>query len=352
MSPLDFTGATSMSPPEKDVPSSGFLIPTADQVVRLVAHYRVAAICLTSDGALYYVNRAGEKYISEDGAISALLPSGVRWLDLPLRVECLLPLRSPEQGRVLVNRTSVVPTTGGEMHILCIRPQEIAQSITHDERGRFLRQASHDLRQPLYTIQLLLDDDEMETLPPEFLEIRHKIMSSVASALDIAHHMIQTSMAPIEHRAQFAATSAIHLAQKIQDRYEIVARRKNITLFASLPNVTLETNAVLLERMVGNLVDNAIKNTEAGSVVLAGKCVDGRLIISVTDTGQGIPNENLEHVFQEFYGSPSECNSRPANLGIGLASVAAISRLLNHPTTVKSTEGLGTIFSISVPLAV
>jgi CheY-like chemotaxis protein len=107
---------------------------------------------------------------------------------------------------------------------------------------------------------------------------------------------------------------------------------------------------MLLLRLLGNLIDNAIRYTPSGSVEVTCEQAGDTLIIEVRDTGIGIPREQIEAIWEEFHQVGNPERNRNNGIGLGLAIVRRLSGILRHPVRVQSTHGQGSVFSVSVPL--
>jgi CheY-like chemotaxis protein len=114
----------------------------------------------------------------------------------------------------------------------------------------------------------------------------------------------------------------------------------------------VRSDPVLLARMVGNLVSNAIRYTEEGRILVGCRRVAGALHIEVHDTGIGIAPEEHEAVFREFYqsGSGARRRGRAVGMGLGLAIVSGLAEALDHPVALRSEPGVGSSFAVRVPL--
>jgi CheY-like chemotaxis protein/anti-sigma regulatory factor (Ser/Thr protein kinase) len=106
----------------------------------------------------------------------------------------------------------------------------------------------------------------------------------------------------------------------------------------------------LLERIVFNLVSNALRYTDRGGLLVGCRKRDNNLRIEVWDTGIGIPPDQHEKIFGEFYRLGESDRDRRASLGLGLAIVDRACRLLNHRVEVRSVPGKGSVFSVTVPI--
>ncbi len=103
--------------------------------------------------------------------------------------------------------------------------------------------------------------------------------------------------------------------------------------------------------MVRNLISNALKYTQRGRVLLGCRRRQGKLRIEIWDTGIGIPESELQAVFEEYYQVDNAARQRSQGLGLGLSIVKSLGELLHHPIRVRSLQGKGSVFSIEVPLA-
>ena len=113
----------------------------------------------------------------------------------------------------------------------------------------------------------------------------------------------------------------------------------------------ITTDAVLLERMLRNLLHNAVRYTEAGGILVGARRRGDHLLFQVVDTGIGIAATQQDKVFEDFYQVGNPGRDRTRGLGLGLSVVARMARLLNHPVSLRSMPGRGSVFSVSVPLA-
>jgi CheY-like chemotaxis protein len=113
----------------------------------------------------------------------------------------------------------------------------------------------------------------------------------------------------------------------------------------------LMTDPTLLFRVLSNLIANAIRYTEKGGVLVACRKRGGKVSVEVWDSGIGIPAEQHERIFEEFYQLNNPSRDRTRGLGLGLATVRRIVQLLEHPLHLRSNAGRGSRFSIEVPLA-
>jgi CheY-like chemotaxis protein/anti-sigma regulatory factor (Ser/Thr protein kinase) len=117
-------------------------------------------------------------------------------------------------------------------------------------------------------------------------------------------------------------------------------------------SAALKSDPRLLARIVGNFLSNAIRYTRSGTVLLGVRRRGGRVRVAVYDTGPGIPEDQRLEIFREFrQGVAANVAGRGAGVGLGLAIVQRLARLLGHALDVRSTEGKGSVFAVDVPLA-
>jgi CheY-like chemotaxis protein len=140
----------------------------------------------------------------------------------------------------------------------------------------------------------------------------------------------------------------LHLA----DEFAAAADRKNLALRVRCPDVWIESDPVLLERIVRNLLSNALQHTRGGGMLLSARPYKGRLRLQVWDTGSGIAEEDQPRVFQEFYQVEKHEGHGHLGMGLGLSIVRRLARLLGYPLQLRSIPGRGTVFSLDVPVLV
>jgi two-component system, sensor histidine kinase len=114
-------------------------------------------------------------------------------------------------------------------------------------------------------------------------------------------------------------------------------------------DVVAHSDPALLERIVRNLIANAIRYTEEGGVLVGCRHRGGGLWIEVYDTGRGIAETDRRRIFEEFVQLDRPDRDRSEGIGLGLAIVERLARLLGHPLAVRSIEGKGAVFSVQVP---
>ena len=221
-----------------------------------------------------------------------------------------------------------------------------------EEKTRFLAAASHDLRQPLHAIALfsavleraLAQSHHHDTASRMANSVR-LLGSSLDAMLDISRldaGTIEVNRRPVALQRLFEALNSLFSAQ---------AGEKDLELRVRPSPLWVDTDADLLQRMLTNLVANALKYTHEGGVLVVARQRQGAVWIEVRDTGLGMAREELGRIFNEFYQINNPGRDRSMGLGIGLSIVNRISQLLDHPIEVRSRLGKGSTFRLKLPLA-
>ena len=231
---------------------------------------------------------------------------------------------------------------------------ELIKSLTETSRAaleaveiknRFVASAAHDLRQPVHALGLYADWLATE---PEFVEqIAPKIVRSTKAVNDLFNSLFD--LAGLESDALRVQLQEVDLAGLIQDleaQYAPFARERNLRLRTRAARWKVRSDPVLLQRLVGNLLSNALRNTYRGGVLLALRKRRGVPCIEIWDTGVGIAKEHQKVIFQEFYRVPLQGTEE--GFGLGLAIVSRLSEAMGHPVRMASRSGRGSVFWVEL----
>jgi CheY-like chemotaxis protein len=148
---------------------------------------------------------------------------------------------------------------------------------------------------------------------------------------------------------RIADFSIARVLQKIETTFDQAAREKGLRLRVIRSDAWVRSDALLLERILLNLVSNALRYTLHGGIIVGCRRRGEMLRIEVWDSGPGIPKEHRQNIFGEFVQLPGPERDRYGGLGLGLAIVDRLRRLLNHDIELASTVGRGSRFTILVP---
>ncbi|QPF75626.1 response regulator [Roseateles sp. DAIF2] len=219
------------------------------------------------------------------------------------------------------------------------------------EKSRFLAIASHDLRQPVHalglfaaTLEKRLQGSEEEPLMRNVMRSIDGLERSFNAMLDISRLDAGTIEPNIQHFPLRDLFRRLHM------HYAGQAEAKSLGLRFSPGGKSVSSDPQLLERIVGNLIQNALKYTEQGGVVVVARSTPTHTHLEVWDTGIGIRAGDLPRIFDEFYQVGHGERSRAQGLGMGLAIVKRLAHLLGYRLTVASRPGHGTRFRLSIPL--
>jgi signal transduction histidine kinase/CheY-like chemotaxis protein len=229
-----------------------------------------------------------------------------------------------------------------------------AAEAANRAKTQFFAAASHDLRQPLHAMGLFAEALRQRTHEPEVAKLVNSINESVdaleglfGELLDITRidtGGVDVNPAPVRLRDLFG---------RLRLHFEPTAFEKGLMLTFRGEQHVAQADPVLLERVLRNLVSNAIRYSDDGGVLVSCRPRNGRLLVQVWDSGIGISEANLPRIFDEFYQAqsnrPLEAHHRKG-LGLGLAIVKRLAGLMEAPLTVRSRIGHGTVFSMEVPV--
>jgi len=220
------------------------------------------------------------------------------------------------------------------------------------EKTRFLTAASHDLRQPLHAIALFgaVLDKELQQHPQHLNATRlMQAVNALGNSLDAMLDVSRLDAGAITPALQATPLNAVF--QSLNQSFAPAAEQRGLQLRLRATPLWVRTDPALLHRLLSNLVDNALKYTPRGGVLLVTRQRGAMAWIDVRDTGVGIDAAHHAHVFQEFYQVDNPSRDRTRGLGIGLSIVQRLSLLLGHPVQLHSRPGRGSRFRVIVPLA-
>ncbi len=228
--------------------------------------------------------------------------------------------------------------------------KEEAEKANFD-KTRFLAAASHDLRQPMHALGLFMGELHSRITTPDQRQIVEKVEESVEAMSGLLDALLDISKLDAGVVIpQVRSVDIDAMAKRLAQDFASVAQRKNITLCVRCVRAQVSSDPVLLERILLNLLSNAIRYTpQNGTVLLACRRRGDDVRIEVRDNGIGIPAEEQQNVFREFVQLANSARDRSKGLGLGLAIVDRLARLLQHPLSLRSGPGRGSTFAVTVP---
>ncbi len=236
------------------------------------------------------------------------------------------------------------------------RALELEQASRY--KSEFLANMSHELRTPLNSMLILsrtLADNFDGHLDEEEIESARIIHESGQSLLQLINDILDLSKVEAGKMDFYAEDVALEeRLQALVKRFKPLAEEKGLqcqlSYAADMP-ATLHTDPKRLMQILTNLLSNGFKFTEAGRVDLIAERVEGGVAFSVKDTGIGIPEEQLQRVFQAFEQADSSTSRRFGGTGLGLSIVNGLTTRLGGAVRVSSVEGEGSTFTVYLPLA-
>lgn len=238
-----------------------------------------------------------------------------------------------------------------QQNLLAERARAQAEEASRS-KSLFFAAANHDLRQPLHSLGLFATalrngkiDEDGRRLIDQILQCTESLEQLFDNLLDIS----RLDAGQIEVQREEVAANAVF--ERLRNAYAVPAQKKGLRLSIRRSDAMLLTDATLLFRLLSNLVANAIRYTEHGRVLIACRRRGASAHIEVWDTGIGIPATEHERIFEEFYQVDQPVRAQRRGLGLGLATVRRLSRLLDHPLQLRSEVGHGSRFTLQVPLA-
>ncbi|HYC02028.1 MAG TPA: ATP-binding protein [Azospirillaceae bacterium] len=219
-------------------------------------------------------------------------------------------------------------------------------------KSRFLAAASHDLRQPfqamrlfLHLLEARLTDKGQQELAGKLEEALTASESLLTTLLDISA-LEAATVTPNPTRFPIG-----EVLRRLGEQFGPEAAAKGLELRVVPSSLEVRSDPVLLDRMLRNLVVNALRYTSTGRILLGCRRRGGQVIVQVLDTGQGIPADKQRQIFDEFVRLSDQPQTKgQQGLGLGLAIVRRTGQLLGHPIDVRSEPGRGSVFSVAVPV--
>lgn len=234
------------------------------------------------------------------------------------------------------------------------RQQELERSMQAQQRA--VATADHDLRQPLSAILFLVtglvrrveDSSELRMLQAIGNAV-HAMKVSVDNQVDFAR---LGSGEPVPAYAPRIGEVAVNpVLTRLALEFAPIAASKGLGLSVMPCSAVIRTDQQMLERMLRNLVFNAVRYTERGRVLVGCRRRGDELSIEVHDTGRGIDPEERTRVAEPFYRSARSLHQHPGGLGLGLTVVESMSRLMGHRLAIRSTVGRGSVFALAAAMS-
>ncbi len=227
------------------------------------------------------------------------------------------------------------------------RTHELA--LANLSKSRFLAAASHDLRQPLHALGLYASQLRQHVSSKEGGRLAERVDDAISAMNELFGALLDISKLDAGVLAPEITDFPVdRLLKRIEATFTDTAREKGLSMRVVSSSAWIRSDFILLERVMLNLVSNAVRYTESGGVVVGCRKRGGVTRIEVYDSGPGIPEDQKRDIFAEFYQIRLP-DRQSGGLGLGLAIVERLCRLLNHPIELDSRVGRGSRFVIVVP---
>jgi signal transduction histidine kinase/CheY-like chemotaxis protein len=218
-------------------------------------------------------------------------------------------------------------------------------------KSRFLAAASHDLRQPVQALGLFVEQLHGHMKSAEGGRLVNRIGAAMVAINELFNALLDISKLDAGVLSiDIVEFPVAQVLKRIESTFAATAREKELSFRLVSSSAWVHSDPILLERILLNLVSNAIRYTAVGGVVVGCRRRGETVRIEVWDSGPGIPEDQRRNVFSEFYRLTGR--NTHGGLGLGLAIVDRLCGLLGHPIELASTVGKGSRFSITLPLAV
>jgi signal transduction histidine kinase/ActR/RegA family two-component response regulator len=267
--------------------------------------------------------------------------------------------------RISIDTGDELEALGGQFNAMAARLQESYAGLegkveertrqleaANQAKSRFIAAASHDLRQPLHALGLFVAQLHGKLRAAERSQLIGRIEDALSAMNELFSALLDISK--LDAGATTVNITVFPVAQLLahaETTFAGAAREKKLSFRAMPSDAWVKSDFILLEQIVFNLITNALRYTRSGGVLVGCRKRGDRLRIEVWDSGIGIPPDQHDKIFGEFYRLGEPDRDRRAGLGLGLAIVDRLCRLLDHPIEVKSTVGKGSVFAVTVPLA-
>lgn len=233
------------------------------------------------------------------------------------------------------------------------KARQVAE-IANRAKTQFFTAASHDLRQPLHAMGLFAEALRQKTHDGEVAQLVNSINSSVDALDELFSELLDISRLDTGVVNVSTQSFAVRdIFRKLRLNFEPLAFEKGLSLRLRGAHQRVCADPLLVERIMRNLVSNAIRYTQDGTILVSARRKGEQVVLQVWDTGMGIAVPEQQRIFEEFYQVPrvkAETEDQRRGLGLGLSIVQRLAHLMKAPLSLRSEPGRGTVFSLTLPL--
>jgi len=250
----------------------------------------------------------------------------------------------------LENQNALIKSKSEELeaaHKELLEAKEEAEQSSKS-KTRFLAAASHDLRQPLYALELYIGS--LTNCPTK--DIDHVITQMEKSAFELRellNCLFDISRFDTEvTEANIKRVRLDHLLEGLEAEFKELAEKENRPLKVRSSRAVVKTDPILMHRVIRSLLANAIRHSKKGKVLMGVRNRGEHIVFEVWDSGVGIAKEDQDKIFEEFYQVKNSNRDRSQGLGLGLALIKRMCEVMNHEFGMRSVEGKGTVFWVKM----
>ena len=213
-------------------------------------------------------------------------------------------------------------------------------------KNRFLASAAHDIRQPVHALGLYAgwlgaEPELVHELAPKIVESTRAVNQLFDSLFDLAR------LDAGKVRLNIERVDLAKLLRDLELQYRPICQARGLEFRLRARPGTAVSDPILLQRILGNLISNAVKYTQQGSILVASRSSRSGMRVEIWDTGVGIAPVHQREIFREFYKVPSHGGTEQG-FGLGLYIVSRLTHILGHPLTLRSRVGRGTMFRLTL----
>lgn len=300
--------------------------------------------------AIQYILKSNNNNLAVDILQWIALAGGIAWLSYDG-----VNLAKKQQERI--QNTKKLELTLQENKVLIsslVQQKEIADAASLDSmaKSRLISVASHDLRQPLYALKLFVEQLNGCQDNDKRVQLTQKIESAIICINDLFEDLVDISKLDKEMSTAKISTFALDpLFKRLENTFYEQAKAKGLRIRFVKTRLFTCSEFILLERILLNLIANALRYTTTGKVLVGCRRCDNKIHIQVWDTGHGIAEDQQQNIFREFFRIQQNNSSQNSGLGLGLSIVEKLCGLLNHEIRLRSNVNRGSCFTVIVPLA-
>jgi two-component system, sensor histidine kinase len=332
-------------------------------------HQAIFGVILMAIPAAGVAVAQSSRYMLAVYAIAILLPSSLTWgvlhrdqlagvVSLTLLLWVVLVLVAADGEKLLLRSVAIRHERDRLVRDLEQRNADVRAAMAKAEqsaeaRARVLAAASHDLRQPLHALSVYSAVLAAHPAPEALNEVSQNIDQIVRALGSLLNGLLDLSRLSSGYYVPERQSLVLdRLVGDVCAEYDGSAARKGLAFSRELEPIRLIGDPVALSRIARNLIDNAIKYTDAGEIRVTTSLErepSPTAVITVSDTGKGIPRAEQTRIFEEFYQVDNPGRDRSRGVGLGLAIVQRLCELIHATVSVESEEGRGTTFRVKIP---